>query len=252
MSTLKQQEANRLNSQKCTGPRTPEGKAASRYNALKHGVHAKVEVMYDEDPGDLAGLAAEFHEQFLPANPNERSLVDALVNHEWHLRRLRRVEASLWIYHATTFTLAGCEDDDDESGWRSAGEAYTQAHAIFDRLQRAVNSYERNYHRSLKELKQLQAARQQALPPANPAIPSETSSEAPAPAPQPQPSTPGSAQLVSFRQNPSTSPVHPVSAPTRGPADPLIGGWRPGQPFSVDESIKVAGAFADRLYGTHA
>jgi hypothetical protein len=37
MSTEAQINANRLNAQKSTGPRTPEGKAASSLNALKSG-----------------------------------------------------------------------------------------------------------------------------------------------------------------------------------------------------------------------
>jgi hypothetical protein len=45
MSTLKQQEANRLNAQKSTGPRTLAGKAVSRFNALKSGIDAEAETL---------------------------------------------------------------------------------------------------------------------------------------------------------------------------------------------------------------
>jgi hypothetical protein len=42
-------EANRRNAQKCTGPRTPEGKAISRQNALKHGLSGAGVVLHPED-----------------------------------------------------------------------------------------------------------------------------------------------------------------------------------------------------------
>ena len=50
MATAAQIAANRLNVQKSTGPRTPEGKAASSSNALKHGMDAASIVIPGEDP----------------------------------------------------------------------------------------------------------------------------------------------------------------------------------------------------------
>ena len=45
MATEKQFEANRLNAQKSTGPRTPEGRAAVRLNGVKHGLTAETIVL---------------------------------------------------------------------------------------------------------------------------------------------------------------------------------------------------------------
>ena len=49
MATTRQIEANRANSRKSTGPRTDEGKAAVRLNALKHGLSADCVII----PGEI-------------------------------------------------------------------------------------------------------------------------------------------------------------------------------------------------------
>ena len=68
----------RRNAQKSTGPTTPDGKASSGFNALKHGIDAKQQIVFDESQEDLAHLEAEYRPQYLPANPAERFLVDTL------------------------------------------------------------------------------------------------------------------------------------------------------------------------------
>src|ERR1700684_879106 len=109
MPTAKQTAANRMNSQKSTGPRTTEGKAASRFNAVKHGIFATTQIMFDEKAEDLAELAAEYHEHHNPADPDQRFLVDTLIANEWRLRRLPRVEAELWDTATTTFLVNNAE-----------------------------------------------------------------------------------------------------------------------------------------------
>jgi hypothetical protein len=96
MATQAQILANRRNALRSTGPRSNEGKAVSRFNALKSGIQAKSQVIPGEDPVELEKLAADYHLQFQPATPLERFLTDALVNAEWQLRRYRKVEAQLW------------------------------------------------------------------------------------------------------------------------------------------------------------
>jgi hypothetical protein len=127
MPTAKQTAANRMNSQKSTGPRTPEGKAASRFNALKHGIFATTQIMFDESAEDLAELAAEYHEHHNPADPEQRFLVDTLVSNEWRLRRLRRVEAELWQGASNVFLEKNAESPACSSGDAFAAAAHLRA-----------------------------------------------------------------------------------------------------------------------------
>jgi hypothetical protein len=207
-----------MNSQKSTGPRTTEGKAASRYNALKHGIYATTQIMFDEKAEDLAELAAEYHDHHSPADADQRFLVDTLVNNEWRLRRLRRVEAELWE-HATNAFLA----ENIEAAACSSGDAFATASPTFERLQRVVNSCDRIYHRALKELQRLKVG--QALSPANvpanmPANPGPLPQEAAPAAPEPEQSTPNSANLAPLCADPETPPHAPPLAGQHAPASP--------------------------------
>jgi len=66
MATDKQITANRLNAQKCTGPKTPEGKAISSQNALKTGLDAESELIHGERPSDYETLAADYYTRYRP------------------------------------------------------------------------------------------------------------------------------------------------------------------------------------------
>ena len=99
MASKRQIEANRLNSQKSTGPRTPEGKARSSMNALKSGLDAESQFVYGEAPEDFAVLQQQYLDEFQPATPQERLYIDTLIRNEWLLRRLFRAESQLWELH---------------------------------------------------------------------------------------------------------------------------------------------------------
>src|SRR6266568_8147458 len=96
MATPAQVNANRANALKSTGPRSVEGKSASRFNALKHGIDAASTVIPDEDPAAYDALAADYHREFQPQSPSESFHVDTMLRADWHKRRLQRVEADLF------------------------------------------------------------------------------------------------------------------------------------------------------------
>ena len=97
-TSQKQIEANRRNAAKSTGPRTSEGKARSRYNALKHGILAKAVIpeplgLY-ESKDDMEFLVAGLRETYAPATPIEELMVERIAATIWRLTRVSRVEGA--------------------------------------------------------------------------------------------------------------------------------------------------------------
>ena len=72
MATQNQINANRLNAQKSTGPRTEAGKAVSRLNAIRSGIDSCTDVIFEEEREEHAALAAEFERQFQPLGTIEK------------------------------------------------------------------------------------------------------------------------------------------------------------------------------------
>jgi hypothetical protein len=96
MSTAAQFAANRANAQKSTGPRSVEGKAVSRFNALTHGMDAASIVIPGEDPAAYDLIAADYQRRFRPQSALEQFHVDTLIRSDWQKRRLQRTEAKLY------------------------------------------------------------------------------------------------------------------------------------------------------------
>src|SRR5690242_6895299 len=96
MATLAQITANRLNAQKSTGPRSAEGKAAARFNSVKHGLDAESLLLPGEDPAEYEKLAADYRAEFHPATPSENFHVETMIRADWHKRRFEKLEAETY------------------------------------------------------------------------------------------------------------------------------------------------------------
>jgi len=95
--SLKQLDANRRNAKKSTGPKTENGKAVSKLNALKHALLAQSVVVrghkVKESPNEFKKLCQEFYTSLAPIGPLEGMLVDQIVQATWRLRRARTAES---------------------------------------------------------------------------------------------------------------------------------------------------------------
>jgi hypothetical protein len=99
MSSEKQIEANRLNAQKSTGPKTPEGKEAASMNHLKHGLRARTVVLtaLGESQADFEELCIALQNQWDPRTPTERLYLEEMAVSQWRLARAERMQDQLLV-----------------------------------------------------------------------------------------------------------------------------------------------------------
>ncbi len=98
MTSDRKAKANRQNARKSTGPKTPEGKAAVRLNALKHGLLSQEVLLPDEEEDALRELGERVRAELQPVGELENLLVDRIIAAYWRLRRLGMVEAGIFAW----------------------------------------------------------------------------------------------------------------------------------------------------------
>ena len=153
MATIKQIEANRLNAQKSTGPKTPEGKAVTKLNALRNGLRARTVVLPAEKAEDFHQLCNELEAEWQPQSRTEQFYVEQMAISHWKLARVEVAEKSIL-----------------QQGF----SAQTQI-PLVDKLWQCQHRLERAYARAQRELERLQNSRR---PPVN-----KLAKQAPAPQP---------------------------------------------------------------------
>ena len=199
MTSERQITANQRNARRSMGPKTPEGKAVVRLNAIRHGLLAREVVLPGEDVDAFEDIWNQVRADLLPVGPMEQLLVDRIVNAMWRLRRLARAETALfhWRVHVLkadrlrsqvrsyekdnflgVFSLpteiadkvshseatdalvqAEYERDRDEVLLGRALDADAKEGDAFAKLSRYERSIERSLLRNLNELRQMQDKR---------------------------------------------------------------------------------------------
>jgi hypothetical protein len=198
MATAAQITANRANAQKSTGPRSVEGKSASRFNALKHGIDAASIVIPGEDPADYDALVAHYLHEYRPQSASESFHVDTMIRADWQKRRLESVEADL--YHTVLAESPG-------NSLAAVLLAESPAAKLLVRVQRQIAAFERTWHRANTEFRRARAQAETA--PEGPLDNSRDSSSA----------VPAPGELASFPQ----SAAAPTSTPNWPPTDEKTG-----------------------------
>jgi len=176
-----QSETARANGAKSHGPVTPEGRAISSRNSLRHGFTAKSIVLSTESQEDFQSLLDSYIDQFDPQGGIEMELVEAMAAARWRLRRISTIETSLlnneMVRRARDIDKEFRINNDGRLAWVFRNLADNgPSLALLMRYEGALN---RSYDRAFKQLQALQSAPRRPQP----NEPKPNPNPAPAPAP---------------------------------------------------------------------
>src|SRR6202167_923363 len=92
MPSPAQYAANRLNAENTRGATTPQGKARSSMNALRHGLTARVVVLPSEDMDAYQTFSKEIVDSLDAQTPVERQFAQTVADNQWRINRIRSIE----------------------------------------------------------------------------------------------------------------------------------------------------------------
>ncbi len=101
-----QRQASRANGAKSKGPTTPEGKAVSKFNGLKHGLRAEHVILPGEDPAAFEAERQAWFHDWNPPSHTRAVLVERAAVASWRLRRSVKAEAAFLAERADTAAYA--------------------------------------------------------------------------------------------------------------------------------------------------
>ena len=210
-SKLKSDTA-RINGAKSKGPKTPETRAKSALNGVKHGLTAvSAIILACESEDEFNKLLAEFVAAHLPVGAAEHDIVEQMVVARWRARRIRTGEIALVDVE---MARRKAETDKEFPGADPGVHLGLALKALSDEshslalLSRYETRQERIYDRAYRTLRELQATRKSGIGttgiPAGVALPENDNPASPA---EPEPTLKSEIQ-------PPKSPLKSGSFPT--------------------------------------
>jgi hypothetical protein len=179
MASVAQIQANRLNAQKSTGPRTTAGKERASQNAIRHGLLARDAVIQGEDPEEFEIYREGMLQDLAPAGAVETMLAERVVGLSWRLRRAERLQNAafaaldegeptplLEARHEEWRQIKGSEWDhglaglfDEDAGVGKVVVADFAEARVLDRLLMYERRIESSLYRTMAELRREREAR---------------------------------------------------------------------------------------------
>jgi hypothetical protein len=150
-------EINRINAEKSTGPKTPEGKQRSAMNAFKHGLTGQSLMLQPNEMEAYNCLTAALLSDLKPKTEPERQLAQKIIDGHFRLNRLAGVENNMFNFGLIQHTTDTDHDDRVEAmvaqtrAWIEQSHAFDVLGRYETRLSRQLLKYTGEFERIQKD-----------------------------------------------------------------------------------------------------
>ena len=210
---MNRQDASRINGARSNGPVTPEGKAKSALNSLKHGLCSnKFCVLENESEEAYRKMVGSYMDSLQPADELEAGLVEEMINCRWKLNRAEVIESTLIELSLATIEPKLPEIFTEISETGKLALAYRDAVEVskaLTNIERAIARLSRQFRHAHDKLVEIQDRRK--------------SEAAPEPEPQPAEEAPKTQQnrpTIHIVQNEPEKPVQTPATPVETEENP--------------------------------
>ncbi len=164
MASPAQVLANRENAQHSTGPRTPEGKRTSAFNALRHGITSQLALLPTEDAAAYEALCAKFKSELNPRTALEQTMAQTVCDNRWRIERTHRAESAVLtlVHHEPIPDHIQSIDDPAERDAMLEAHAQVKYESVLRNIQLQDARLQKLFTKSLADLRAEQSRRRQA------------------------------------------------------------------------------------------
>lgn len=152
---------NRANARFSTGPRTDAGKEISRLNAIRHTLCSQTVVSSKNNLIAYVQFQKRFFDDLQPQGIIEEQLTQTLADCSWRLNCARAYETNLLTLGAEEQGKTMVVDDAEIHYALATAKAYRDQVKAVAAISMHEQRVSREFHRSLKELREIQSARRE-------------------------------------------------------------------------------------------
>ena len=144
---------------KAGGPQTPEGKAASAMNALKHGLSGNTVAIPGENPAVYEQILFDLRTDHRPRTTSEDQCIEQMAMAYWKQVRAAKLETAIWDIETADATA-------EKSPFHKMAVSFlkdSSASKALDKTTRYQAEARRAYHQAAATLRKLQTYANEAL-----------------------------------------------------------------------------------------